>query len=99
MARTEYTRKSETSWIRGIVAILFAAVAIFAVYSYVTSRNMDRAATTAGSSTDPKASNTLQDRGWGPSGGPSPTTGSNVPPADRNVPGSTTGPGRSSLVD
>jgi hypothetical protein len=60
-------------------AVLAVIVLGLATYSYVTSRHIDNTAAGSGSSTDPKAPNTVMDRPR--AGQPEQTTGtSNVPP-------------------
>ena len=55
----------------------FVAVAIFfSAYSFKISEDMDRSVASTGSSTDPKAPNTLQDKATDK---PRSTTGSDVP--------------------
>jgi hypothetical protein len=66
----------------GIGALLVAAL-VFVGYSVVTSKRMDNEAASVGSSTDPKAPNTLQDRPRpeAPGAASGPMLNTNIPPA------------------
>lgn len=75
-------RNNDRTLIYVAVAALIAIAVLFVGYSYTISDTMDRSAASVGSSTDPGAPNTLQDKANDkPAGAPTTGSDSNVPPA------------------
>ena len=78
-------KRNDRTLVYVAVAALVAIAVLFAGYSYTTSEKMDRSATSAGSSTDPRAPNTLPDTATDkPAGAQTTGSDSNVPPSGRS---------------
>ena len=69
-------QKNDSIFIAVAIGAFVAVAIFFSAYSFKTSDDMDRSAASTGSSTDPRAPNTLQDKATDK---PRSTTGSEVP--------------------